>query len=93
MSFLASFFVGRPQVIAVVAGLFVLAYYVIRSGGAGQSRHPKFMLIAALVWGCYAAWEGMVLLYSPEANIRVDLLLIWPALGLLSLWAVYRALK
>jgi hypothetical protein len=32
-----------------------------------------------------AGW--LVLVKSPEANIRVDLLLIWPVVGLTTLWA------
>ena len=92
VSFLASLFVGRPQVIAVVAGLFLLAYYVMRLRGTDTSGHPRFLLMVALAWGFYAAWEAAVLFFTPEANIRVDLLLIWPLLGLFSIWAVYRAL-
>ena len=93
VSFLASLFVGRPQVIAVAAGLFLLAYYVMRLRGTDKSGQPRFLLMLALAWGLYAAWEAAVLFFTPEANIRVDLLLIWPVLGLFSIWAVYRALR
>jgi len=30
---------------------------------------------------------------SPEANIRVDLLVIWPAIALAKLWAFVRAAR
>jgi hypothetical protein len=30
---------------------------------------------------------------TPEANIRVDLMLIWPVLLVLSAWSVIRAFK
>jgi hypothetical protein len=30
---------------------------------------------------------------TPEADIRFDLLLIWPALLLLTLWSLWRALR
>jgi hypothetical protein len=32
-------------------------------------------------------------MYTPEANIRVDLLLIWPALLVLSLWLTVRGVR
>lgn len=37
-----------------------------------------------------AAWEALVQLRTPEANIRVDLLLIWPLLGALTLYGLIR---
>jgi len=43
--------------------------------------------------GSYAGWEWLILVRTPEANIRVDLLLISPALAVLSAWAVYRSLR
>ncbi len=33
------------------------------------------------LWLAYAAWEWLVLVRTPDANIRVDLLLIWPVIG------------
>lgn len=30
---------------------------------------------------------------TPDANIRVDLLLIWPVLALTSAWAIIRAFR
>jgi hypothetical protein len=33
-----------------------------------------------MAWLLFAGWEWLVMLVSPEANIRVDLLLIWPIL-------------
>jgi len=30
---------------------------------------------------------------TPEANIRVDLLIIWPILAILSVWALYRVAR
>ena len=58
-----------------------------------MARHPRPLLTAALAWGLYAAWEWLVQVRTPEANIRVDLLVIWPALALLSAWALFRALR
>ncbi|WP_162560004.1 hypothetical protein [Methylotetracoccus oryzae] len=51
------------------------------------------LFVPALVWLAYAAWEWLVLVKSPEANIRVDCLIIWPLLALLTLWAAVRAFR
>lgn len=59
------------------------------------SRRPV-ALTAAVMWLCYAVWEtGMALrlLCSGECNIRVDLLLIYPALLLTSLAAIVSAVR
>jgi hypothetical protein len=39
-----------------------------------------FVLVAAILWLAYALWEFAVQIFSPEANIRVDLLLFYPIL-------------
>ena len=52
----------------------------------GRSARP--LLWASLAWGLYAAWEALVQLRTTEANIRVDLLLIWPLLAALTLFAL-----
>jgi hypothetical protein len=41
----------------------------------------------------YAAWEWLVLIKSPEADIRVDLLLIWPVQAILTVWALVRTFR
>ncbi|GMU73676.1 MAG: hypothetical protein IT519_00995 [Burkholderiales bacterium] len=48
------------------------------------------MWVPALLWLAYAAWEWLVGAVTPEANIRVDLLLIWPLIAIVTLWAVIR---
>jgi len=50
-------------------------------------------LASAATWLLYALWEWLVNVRTPEANIRVDLLLIWPVLAALSAWALFRALR
>jgi hypothetical protein len=47
----------------------------------------------AVAWALYAAWEWLVKVRTPEANIRVDLLLIWPVLLIASLVALVKALR
>ncbi|MFG6178909.1 hypothetical protein ACGTN6_16865 [Halomonas sp. THAF12] len=77
MQWLVSIFVGCPLAILAVALAFLAGYLALRG-------HPRPLLVAAGAWGLYAK--------DPEANIRVDLMLLWPILALLTLWALYRAL-
>jgi hypothetical protein len=51
------------------------------------------LLVPALAWLAYAGWEWLVLTKTPEANIRIDLLLIWPLLAVVTLWAAVRAFR
>lgn len=88
MNFLASIFVLKPLNIFVVAVLFSSGYLLLRFTELGANRRLQSLLIASIAWGLYAAWELLVLIKTPEANIRVDLLVIWPVLAILSLWAL-----
>jgi hypothetical protein len=38
------------------------------------------VLVAAIVWLAYPLWEFALLIFPPELNIRVDLLLFYPIL-------------
>jgi hypothetical protein len=51
------------------------------------------LLAAAAAWLVHAGREWLVMVRTPEANIRVDLLVIWPVLVVPSLWCVVRALR
>ncbi|MEO9612459.1 MAG: hypothetical protein ABJG86_10395 [Nitratireductor sp.] len=44
--------------------------------------------VAAALWLAYALWETAVQIMTPEANIRVDLLVIAPILVVVSLAAL-----
>ena len=93
MKLLASLFVGKPLNILVLAVLFLIGYLTLRFTALGIDRHPRSMLIASTAWGLYAAWEWLVQIKTPEANIRVDLLVLWPVLAILSAWALFRAFR
>jgi uncharacterized membrane protein YjjP (DUF1212 family) len=93
MEFLASLFVGKPLNIAVVAIVLLAAYLARRFIMTSGRARSGWLLTAAVAWAIYAGWERLVLVQSPDANIRVDLLLIYPALFILSAWALYRALR
>lgn len=93
MEFLSSLFVGKPLNILLVAALFLTGYIARRWMATDASRPSRSLLFAAIGWALYAAWEWAVRAYSPEANIRVDLLVIWPLLAIFSAWAIFRAIR
>jgi ABC-type proline/glycine betaine transport system permease subunit len=93
MELLASLFVGKPLNILASAVLFLAGYLVLRFTARGISRHPRALISASTAWGLYAAWEWLVQIKTPEANIRVDLLVMWPVLAIVSAWALCRAFR
>ena len=93
MELLASLFVAKPQNILLVAVVFLAAYLARRFTAVSIGKHPGWLLAASGAWGFYAAWEWLVQVKTPEANIRVDLLVIWPLLAVLTLLALYRAFR
>ena len=93
MEFLASLFVGKPLNIFVVSAVFFAGYLLLRLTILGGGRRYGPLLAAAIAWALYAAWEWLVLVRTPEANIRVDLLAIWPVLAIFSVWALFRSLR
>jgi hypothetical protein len=93
MELLASLFVGKPQYVLAVAAMFLAGYLTLRFTALGKARHPRPLLIAFIAWGLYAVWEWLVQIKTPEANIRVDLLVMWPVLAIVSAWALLRAFR
>jgi hypothetical protein len=95
MELIASLFVGKPLNILVVAVLFLSGYLVLgyKASGAGRHNREVLVLIAPTAWGLYAAWEWLVQIKTPDANIRVDLLVVLPVLAILSAWALFRAFR
>ena len=60
-------------------------------GGLWQACQKKIVLVTAWLWAAYAVYEYLMqarLLCSGECNIRVDLLLLYPLLLAMSLWAL-----
>lgn len=93
MEALSSLLVGKPLNILGVALVLLIAHLSLRLTALGAGRHPRPLLVAAMAWALYAAWEWLVKVRTPEANIRVDLLLIWPVLLVVSVVAVVKALR
>jgi hypothetical protein len=93
VNLLNALLVQQPENILAVAALFLIAYCVAQFTHQGSHRHPRLLLVATIAWAAYAAWEWLTLVSTPEANIRVDLLIIWPVLAMLSSWALFRAFR
>lgn len=93
MEWIASLLVHRPLNILIVAIVFFAGFVALRASAWGATRHPAALLVPAIGWALYALWEWLVMVRTPEANIRVDLMAIWPVLLILSVWFVVRALR
>jgi hypothetical protein len=84
-------FVQHPLRILALGAIYVAGWAAIRWGPPG--RRANAFLLPAACCAVFAVWEWLVTTRTPDANIRVDLLLIWPALLLLTLWSVWQALR
>jgi hypothetical protein len=93
MECFASLFVGKPLNILIVAAIFLLMYLIVRFVVHSASLHSNPFLVIAITWGVYALWEWLVITQTPEANIRVDLLVIWPILAVLTVWQTIRIFR
>jgi hypothetical protein len=93
MELLASLLVEKPQNILVIAVVFFAGYLVLRFAALDIARNPRPLLIASIAWVLYSAWELLVQTKTPEANIRVDLLVMWPVLAIFSAWALFRVFR
>jgi hypothetical protein len=90
MDALSRFFVQQPlHIMAVAAGHGVL-WAVLRFSRVPRVSHVDALLVPTLPWSASGVWEWRVLVQPPEANIRVDLLIVWPLLALLTAWALAR---
>jgi hypothetical protein len=80
-------FIRWPLAALVPAAAFGWGYYVSRK---------RWPLIAAIVWALYAIYESLMkarILCSGECNIRVDLLLLYPILAVLTVGAIVQLLR
>ena len=83
-------FIAHPErIIAVATALLVMSGVL----GWARGRWSWPPLWAAGLWAAFAAWEGLILVQTSEANIRVDLLLIYPVLLFTTLWALWSGLR
>ena len=87
LGILAVLSIAQPMLALIPAGFMAALYWISRR---------RVILVAAASWFCYLPYEwGMKLriLCSGECNIRVDLLLIYPVLLLVSLAAIFTFLR
>ena len=90
---LSTLLIGKPLNILAIAAVFFAGYLLVTLANIGPGRHPRSLLVVVGAWTLYAAWEWIVLVRTPEANIRVDLLLIWPLVLIVSIWFIIRAFR
>lgn len=80
-------FVAAPLLALLPAFVFVLVYW---------RTHRRSALVAAIAWLAYTLYEEAMrrrILCSGECNIRVDLLLLYAVLVVISLAAVVNAVR
>jgi hypothetical protein len=92
MDMLARWLVQQPLHILLVAAAFFAAWGLVRATPLGKVPRANALRVPAFAWLAYAGWEWLVHVFSPGADIRVDLLLIWPVVGLATLWGLVRLL-
>ena len=80
----------HPLRILALGAIYVALWGAIRASRSG--RRADSLLLPAAFCLAFAAWEWLVLVRTPDADIRADLLLIWPALLILTVWSLWRAL-
>jgi hypothetical protein len=87
-------FVQHPERSALVSGVFFAIWLVLWSrSGRGATLRDRGLLIPASAWLLYAGYEFVVNRASPEANIRVDMLLIIPLLLVLTIIGIVLAVR
>jgi hypothetical protein len=79
--FLLQPFVWHPERSLLVAAAFVAGYMFARKQYPRAVRWP--LLLPAVTWAAFTIWEWHCL--NNQANIRIDLLLIYPVLVLATL--------
>ena len=90
MEKLSLFLVNKPMHVLLVASVYFLLWLVLRVVKSSAVHHPNIILVPAIFTLLYAGWEWLVTVKTPEANIRVDLMLIWPLLAILTIWALVK---
>lgn len=92
MSEFLGWFVHHPLRILALAALYLAIWGLLRQARS-PARRADALLVPAVFCVVFAGWEWWVTTATPEANIRVDLLLAWPILLVLTAWSLYRAFR
>ena len=79
------FLITHPERIAAIATIFVVAFIILWR----IKNHKSWSLLTnAILWTAFALWEWLILVNTPEANIRFDLLIIYPVLFVSTIWGI-----
>ena len=84
---LGGWLIQQPAHILLIAGVNSATWAFCRATVLRTAPGYNVLWIPGFLWLAYAGWEWLVLARSPGADIRVDLLLIWPLIGIVTLWA------
>ena len=85
--------VQQPAHILLVAAVILALWVICAATILRKVPKANILWIPAALWLAYAGWEAWVLAKTPEADIRVDLLLIWPVISIVTVWALLRAAR
>ena len=90
---LGRWLVQQPGHILLIAAAYLALWVLCRATVLRTVPRANRLWVPAVLWLAYAAWEWLVLEKTPEADIRVDRLLIWPLIAVVTLWALWRAAR
>jgi hypothetical protein len=90
---LSRWLVQQPGHVLMLAAGYAAVWAILRTTVLRTVPSANGFLVPAVLCLAYAAWEWLLLRKSPESNIRFDLLIIWPALAVVTLWAIVRAIR
>lgn len=93
MEFLVSIFVGKYYNILWIAIILFFVYLMLRFVAKDTALNLRPLITLSIIWTIYTVWEFIVQSFSPEANIRIDLLIIWPVVGVLTVWKLFRVFR
>ena len=90
---LSRWLVQRPEHILLIAVGYAALWALLRTTILRATPRANVFLVPAALCLAYAAWEWLLLRKSPEADIRFDLLVIWPVIAGTTVWAFVRAVR
>lgn len=82
MNFLTNLLVAKPLSIFGIACIFFIGYLIVRN--FSHQHSAKYLGLTSILWLLYACWEFWVQFKTPQADIRIDLLIIWPVIFMLT---------
>ena len=82
MNFLTNLLVAKPLSIFGIACIFFIGYLIVRN--FSHQHSAKYLGLTSILWLLYALWEFWVQFKTPQADIRIDLLIIWPVIFMLT---------